>query len=314
MGRSIRLFLADGTSTGIITAEIKNWTGHVVTGPRSRLGELLRREEASRTGVYFLVGEDPETGQALVYVGESDDVGARLQIHSRDTKKDFFTRVALVTSKDQNLTKAHVRFLESHLIRLAQESGRHGVFNATAPEPPALPEADVSDMDFFIAQVQLILPVLGFEFLRPRPALARPLAAGSADAATPAAVRTAEMFALAGKRDGISARGYEVDGEFIVLAGARVRGRWSSKSSYESGYKQRLEQLLDAGRIVERGGHWETTEDLIFSSPSAAAAVCFGRSSNGREAWIHEASGLSYNVFQAQQLASTNPEAALNDP
>ena len=50
------------------------------------------------------------------------------------------------------------------------------------------------------------------------------------------------------------------------------------------------------------------------SSPSAAAAVCFGRSSNGREAWIHEASGLSYNAFQAQQLASTNPEAALNDP
>lgn len=65
---------------------------------------------------------------------------------------------------------------------------------------------------------------------------------------------------------------------------------------------------------AERDGHWETTEDLIFSSPSAAAAVCFGRSSNGREAWIHEASGLSYSAFQAQQLASTNPEAALNDP
>ena len=81
------------------------------------------------------------------------------------------------------------------------------------------------------------------------------------------------MFTLSGKRDGISARGYEVDGEFIVLAGARVRGHWASKS----GYKQRLGQLIDAGSIVERGGHWETTDDLIFASPSAAAAVCFGR-------------------------------------
>lgn len=64
------MFLADGTSTGIITAEIMNWTGHVVTGPRSRLSELLQREETSRTGVYFLVGEDTETGEGMVYVGE----------------------------------------------------------------------------------------------------------------------------------------------------------------------------------------------------------------------------------------------------
>ena len=52
---------------------------------------------------------------------------------------------------------------------------------------------------------------------------------------------------------------------------------------------------------------------LIFASPSAAAAVCFGRSSNGREAWIHEASGLSYNAFQAQQLAPTDPETSPSD-
>ena len=99
----------------------------------------------------------------------------------------------------------------------------------------------------------------------------------------------------------------------LGCAGARVRGHWASKSSYESGYKQRLEQLIDAGRVVDRGGHWETTDDLIFASPSAAAAVCFGRSSNGREAWIHEASGLSYNAFQAQQLAPTDPETSPSD-
>ena len=294
-GRSIRMFLADGTSTGIITAEIMNWTGHVVTGPRSRLSELLKREETSRTGVYFLVGEDPETGEDMVYVGESDDVSKRLQNHSRDTQKDFFGKVAIVTSKDQNLTKAHVRFLESHLIRLALSSGRLKVANGNSPDAPALPEADVSDMEFFIEQVKLVLPVLGLDFLRAKPTPKSP----PRSAAEPDKPQEeTDFFTLVGKRDGIEARAYESDGEFIVLAGAKVRGRWASKSLHDSGYKRKLEGLIDRGAITEKDGRWVTTEDLVFSSPSAAAAIAFGRSSNGRTSWIHEASGQTYADFQ----------------
>jgi hypothetical protein len=36
-----------------------NWTGHVLVAPRSRIGEALKRVEATRTGIYFLVGVDP---------------------------------------------------------------------------------------------------------------------------------------------------------------------------------------------------------------------------------------------------------------
>lgn len=293
------MFLADGTSTGIITAEIMNWTGHVVTGPRSRLGELLKRDETSRTGVYFLVGEDPETGEDMVYVGESDDVAKRLQNHSRDAQKDFFGKVAIVTSKDQNLTKAHVRFLESHLIRLAVSSGRLKVANGNSPDAPALPEADVSDMEFFIEQVKLILPVLGLDFLRTRNAPKSSALTGEQGLETES---VAHFFTLVGRRDGIEARAYESDGEFIVLAGAKVRGHWASKSSYNSGYKLKLENLIERGAIEEADGHWVTTEDLVFSSPSAAAAIAFGRSSNGREAWVHEATRKTYNDFQNEKL------------
>lgn len=38
-GRSISLFLVDGTPNGLLTSEIMNWTGHVLTGPRSKLVE-----------------------------------------------------------------------------------------------------------------------------------------------------------------------------------------------------------------------------------------------------------------------------------
>ena len=59
-GKSIRLFLADGTPGGLLTAEIMNWTGHVVAAPRSDLAALMSRPECSRTGLYILLGDDPE--------------------------------------------------------------------------------------------------------------------------------------------------------------------------------------------------------------------------------------------------------------
>jgi len=37
-----------------MTAEVMNWTGKGLAAPRFRLGELIRREEASRTGIYVL--------------------------------------------------------------------------------------------------------------------------------------------------------------------------------------------------------------------------------------------------------------------
>jgi hypothetical protein len=51
VGRQIRIYLVDGSPGGLLTAEIMNWTGHVVGAPRSDLRTLLRRQESSRTGI-----------------------------------------------------------------------------------------------------------------------------------------------------------------------------------------------------------------------------------------------------------------------
>ncbi len=167
-GRSLRLFLVDGTPNGLLTAEIMNWTGHVLTGPRSKLAELVLRPECARTGVYFLVGPDPDNSlRSKVYIGESDDVAKRLKSHNRPEEaggKDFWERVCLVTSKDQNLTKAHVKYLESLLISIAGSLGRAELVNGTAHEYVSLPESDRADMAFFLEQIRTVLPVLGFDF------------------------------------------------------------------------------------------------------------------------------------------------------
>ena len=162
-GRQIRIFLVDGTPGGLLTAEIMNWTGHVVAAPRSDLARLLGREETSRTGVYLLLGDDPDAlGQQVTYIGEGDEVRDRLAQHARSEGqggKDFWERAVVLTSKDANLTKAHARYLESRFITLAVQAGRSRLTNATAPALPPLPEADRSDMEYYIAQAKIVLPV-----------------------------------------------------------------------------------------------------------------------------------------------------------
>jgi len=150
-GKTIRLFLVDGVASGILTAEIMNWTGKVLVVPRTQLAGLAGRPEAKRTGIYCLIGPDPQKqSEDRVYIGEGDNVLNRLAAHDRDESKDFWNRAVVVTSKDENLTKSHGRFLESRLIQIARVEGRAQVDNSTSPPLPSLPEPDVADMEQFI--------------------------------------------------------------------------------------------------------------------------------------------------------------------
>ena len=92
-GKTIRIFLADGEPTGILLAEISNWTGKVLVAPRSQLDQLSKREEVRRNGVYLLVGPDPDDpSRALACIGEGDNVLKRLLRHNKNEAKYFWER------------------------------------------------------------------------------------------------------------------------------------------------------------------------------------------------------------------------------
>lgn len=297
-GRTLKVFLVDGSPTGLLTAEIMNWTGHVITGPRSRLPELIQRPEAQRTAVYFLVGPDQGIGvRTQVYIGETDDAARRLAQHNKPEDKggkDFWERVCVVTSKDANLTKGHIKYLESRLISLAKQADRSELLNGTDPEYAGLPEADRSDMEFFLEQIQTLLPVLGLDFLRLRPRVTQVVeAAPTLITSSP----KSPIFVGDVKKHGITARGQEIDGEFVVFKGSTARRTWEG---VEVSYTKIFNDLVVRGvlRPTADGQLNEFTQDYVFSSPSAAAAVVAGRPANGRTHWI-DASGRSYGDWQA---------------
>ena len=279
-GRTVRLFLVDGSPTGLMTAEIINWTGHALIASRSRIGEALKREEASRTGVYFLLGDDPEQPtKKKVYIGEGDIVADRIKTHVSDESKDFWTRACFITSKDSNFTKAHARYLENRLVQLTRVANRANLANSNEPGKKSLPESDIADMEFFLEQIQLILPVVDFDFLIPR---AAPAAPATTTAADPALVSRLELV-LTSPKYGYTADAIDTDGEITVLKGSRAA---ANKENANNQYGPLRAQLIKDGRLKPIEGHpfLEFAEDVTFPSPSAAAAVIKNRNSNGREA------------------------------
>ena len=305
-GRTLKLFLVDGVPNGLLTAEIMNWTGNVITGPRGRLGELIQRPESRRTGVYFLVG--PELGPGMrtkVYIGETDDVTQRLTAHNRPEDKggkDFWEKVCVVTSKDANLTKGHIKYLESRLIKIAQLAERCELLNGTDPNYDNLPEADKSDMEFFLGQIQTLLPVLGFDFLREPPKAISGDTSRQVSGVMPATEEPLPLFVGDVPRHGITAKGQEINGEFVVLKGSKARFAW--EGGVDGTYIGLFNELVRIGVLAPTadGRHREFSRDYAFSSPSAAAAVVAGRSANGRTHWVDEKSKLTYGAWQEARV------------
>lgn len=294
-GKSIKMFLIDGSPNGILTAEIINWTGHVLSAPRTKLSELIQREECCRTGVYFLVGYDSENLLPTVYIGESDDVANRSKQHNRTEEqggKDFWEKVCLVTGKDQNITKTHIKYLESKLIEIAKRSGQCRLINGTTHQYTKLPESDTADMKYFLEQIQIILPVLGYEFLKE---LKNPTF-DLTNLDTKIVEDIEADFYLSVKD--MDAKAKIIDGEFYVLHGSQVR-REVSQAAHN--YTKNLRSQLFENKIIS-SEFYTFNQNHVFSSPSAAGAVILGRACNGRKEWKQKGTNLTYAEWQQKQV------------
>jgi hypothetical protein len=263
---TIKLFLPRGDAKSLRTAEISNWTGKAVAAPRTELDELLAREELDKAGVYILIGTDPLTNSPRAYIGEAEVIRERLKQHR---SKEFWISAIIFVSKDENLTKAHVRYLESRLLAEAAQVNRFTLEQNQAGGSK-LPESDREDMEVFLARIRQLLPVLGSDILSP---------------ITLSAAKAPPGKALLCRVKGAEARGQRTANGFVVFRGSTaVLEERPSAESYPYVVAQR-KQLIADGTLVQRDGRLVFTKDAEFTSPSAAAAVIHGGSANGLTSW-----------------------------
>ena len=300
MGFSVRIFIPTGEPEGLRVIEKSNWTGQGLFFPRTRYSEASRREELKRTGVYLL-WDIGESGQSRAYVGEGDSLRPRLDRHQK--KKDFWTHAVAFTSKDENLNKAHVQYLESRLIQLAGEAKRCELDNENVPNPPSLSEPDKADAELFLADMLLCLPVLGVSFFKKtgEPASADQGPSPLAKESVPSSSGNRESTALFLRAKGIEAEGYEDAGGFVVRSGSQaVKDEAPGIRASRSDLRKKL---VDQGVLEDRGSAFAFAQDWEFNSPSMAAGVLLGMSRNGRTAW-QDRNGRSLKEIQEAALDS----------
>ena len=294
LGKSIRIYLADGSPSGIKHAELVNWTGQVLMCPRGRVSELKDWEESNRPGVYFLIGDAEDGLRPLVYIGEAENVLHRLMNHLRT--KDFWSRVVFITSKDQNLTKSHVKYLEARLVELATSAARVALQNETAPTLPALPRADRDAMEEFLEPSNILLGTLGLSILQPIATVS-----STASPLNHTEGPAGNILYFNPKREAINARGIQTDDGFVVLEGSR--GEAETRHHLSKALLEHRQQLLLSEMIEKAGECIVFKRDVLFSSPSAAAATLAGGAYNGREAWKNE-EGISLKELEERTASS----------
>ena len=261
---SIKIYLPDGTPDGLKIIEKSNWNGKGVVCPRSTFSGNKKRSEFPRTGIYILLGPSEQSDVPMLYVGQGDPIKSRLDSHY--AKKDFWTRTVFFVSKDDNLNKAHIGYLESKLITMATEAKRCVLDNQNCPTLPSMSEMDVADAEGFLDEILLCLPVLGINEFKKAEANIRK--------------KESRLFL---KGPDCQAEGMETPEGLVVFKGALARiGETSSIHKYMTDAR---ENLLLRDIFKEEEGQYILTQDYTFSSPSTAAAIFLARNANGRTEW-----------------------------
>lgn len=261
---SIKIFVPGGDPDGIRIIEKSNWSGSGISFPRALVKEAKTRRELDRTGVYVLTSPPEQSGLPRVYVGEGDPIRQRVEQHA--AQKDFWTHCIGFTSKDGNLNKAHVQYLESRLVTLATQAKRCVLENSNAPALPSLSESDAAEVEAFLEEVLLCLPVLGVSVFNKAGAVA---------------IKPNKTLYLSGK--GIHAQGAETQDGFLVRAGSTASH--TESPSCHVFLKEIRAALLANGALKPAADGYVFTQDYLFASPSSAAGVALGRPANGRIEW-----------------------------
>lgn len=279
-GKTIKIFLIDGDPNGRMSCELSNWTGKAYKIPRIKVKDCVDREDLVSTGVYLLFGKNEE-GKELVYIGEAESILKRLNQHLN--QKDFWNETIVFISKDENLNKAHIKYLENRLFEIAQNAKRYQLENSVTPTQSSISESDRAEMEEFIENIKMLVNTLGHKVFDEKRDIKPKLKQNT--------------FTIKAAR-GADGLGEPTSDGFVVFKGSKAAG--TIVNSMTSNFIKLRQKLIDDGTLINKGEYYEFSEDYIFSSPSTAAVMVMGRNANGLTEWKLK-NGLTLKEFESDQ-------------
>ena len=264
-GKTIKIFLIDGDPNGRMSCELSNWSGKAYKIPRIKIKDCTDRDDLTSTGVYLLFGKDDD-GNEQVYIGEAESILKRL--NQQLTQKDFWNEAIVFISKDENLNKAHIKYLENRLHDIATLANRYKIENSIIPTRSSISESDRAEMEEFIEYIKMLVNTLGHKVFDEKREF-KPK-------------QKQETFFIKAARNA-AGQGEPTSDGFVVFKGSKAAA--NIVNSMSPSFIKLRQRLIDDGILVNQNEFFEFSDDYIFSSPSTAAVMVMGRNANGLVEW-----------------------------
>ena len=267
-GKTISIFIPDSNPRGIKICDIHNSIVRAIFVPRNKLKEFVKdekRKKLDKPGIYFLFGKDDD-GKLRTYVGEAESLFTRIKQQDKDNSKDFWSSVIFFVSEKNNINKAHIKFLESYCYSQIKKINKTELENTSKPTKPKLTEQDEDFAMSFFDDMKILLSTLGFLIFEE------------------SKKETSNVFYCKGK-DADAKGEYSEDG-MVVFEGSRAT--LSAAPSFTEGNKRLRSSLVEKKVLRKENDCYKFAVDYTFNSPSTAARIILGRSSNGWDEWKDE--------------------------
>jgi len=285
-GKTITLFLMDGSPSGRVKCKIDNWIGLVYRISRRELETCKDIKELSHSSVYFLFGVDNDTEENVVYVGQAatrQNGGAvldRLQEHIRNPKKidwkAYWNEVVVLTTNNDTYGLTEISYLENRFYTLATEANRYHVKNGNSPMSGNITEEKESELETFIDNAKTAIGMLGYKVFEKLDKAKLP--SERTDTSYDEGVLLHLKRKIRKSKQTIEANCKQTNEGFVVLKGSQIET--IDSDPIPPGVKDRRQKAKIENGILQ--------EDVLFRSPSYAAAFVIGGHANGLTEWKTE--------------------------
>lgn len=295
-GKSINLYLLDGTPNGRIKCTLANWTGVAYKIPRIEIDKCKDIAMLKQSGVYFLFGISDETGHDVVYVGQAgvrkngEGILLRLKEHVQNQEKDYWIEAIAFATSNNSFGPTEISYLENRFYNMAKSAGRSIVKNNIDPSSGHVTEEKESELEEFIDYARILMGALGHKVFEP-------LTQSPSVNSDQYSDTTAQEVILELKQGSCDAKGQRTSDGFVLLTGSKIKMKVApSCPNHAKKAREDFSLEINTDGILQ--------SNIPLRSPAEAACFVTGTSINAREAW-KTIDGRTLNEVEINEMSGS---------